>query len=132
MGSFAEQLLEALGRDTGAYRRAPSDSEQPAIVIAVRPSSSRKEDGGGGGSTGGGGGPGRREKEGAPTGAPVVTDEEIALLAEIATGATTEVAARRLGLTARRLRRRLRGICDELGVDTPIEAVVWAARRQLI
>ena len=58
--------------------------------------------------------------------------EEIELLAEIATGVTTEVAARRLGLSARTLRRRLRNVCDLLGVNTPIEAVVWAARRQLI
>lgn len=58
--------------------------------------------------------------------------EELELLAEIATGVTTEVAARHLELSARTLRRRLRNICDQLGVNTPIEAVVWAARRQLI
>ena len=58
--------------------------------------------------------------------------EELELLAEIATGVTTEVAARHLELSARTLRRRIRNICDVLGVNTPIEAVVWAARRQLI
>lgn len=61
-----------------------------------------------------------------------LTDDELRLLAEIATGVTTDVAARRLELSARTLRRRLRTICDELGVNTPIEAVVWAARKQLI
>ncbi|WP_394347356.1 LuxR C-terminal-related transcriptional regulator [Streptomonospora litoralis] len=61
-----------------------------------------------------------------------LSDDELQLLAEIATGVTTDVAARRLELSARTLRRRLRGICDELGVNTPIEAVVWAARKQLI
>ncbi|NYI96419.1 DNA-binding NarL/FixJ family response regulator [Streptomonospora nanhaiensis] len=72
----------------------------------------------------------------APEGAqplPVsLTDDELQLLAEIATGVTTDVAARRLELSARTLRRRLRAICDQLGVNTPIEAVVWAARKQLI
>nr|WP_106585676.1 hypothetical protein [Murinocardiopsis flavida] len=61
-----------------------------------------------------------------------LSEPEVRLLAEIATGVTTDVAARRLELSARTLRRRLRTICDELGVNTPIEAVVWAARKQLI
>ncbi|MDS1271929.1 LuxR C-terminal-related transcriptional regulator [Lipingzhangella sp. LS1_29] len=61
-----------------------------------------------------------------------LSTEEIELLAEIATGVTTDVAARRLELSARTLRRRLRTVCDRLDVNTPIEAVVWAARRQLI
>ena len=65
--------------------------------------------------------------------APVeLSQDELELLAEIATGVTTEVAARHLELSARTLRRRIRNICDVLGVNTPIEAVVWAARRQLI
>ncbi|GAA1112270.1 hypothetical protein GCM10009605_52770 [Nocardiopsis composta] len=73
-------------------------------------------------------------REPAPTVSPNggLTEDEIQLLAEIATGVTTDVAARRLELSARTLRRRLRSICDQLGVNTPIEAVVWAARKQLI
>ncbi|MBT2207606.1 MULTISPECIES: LuxR C-terminal-related transcriptional regulator [Actinomadura] len=61
-----------------------------------------------------------------------LSDEEIRLLAQIASGVTADVAARKLELSARTLRRRLRTICDRLEVNTPIEAVVWAARRQLI
>lgn len=61
-----------------------------------------------------------------------LSERDLELLREIATGVTTEVAARKLGLSARTLRRRLRVICDLLGVNSPIEAVVWAARRQLI
>jgi DNA-binding NarL/FixJ family response regulator len=61
-----------------------------------------------------------------------ISERDLELLREMATGVTTEVAARKLGLSARTLRRRLRIICDLLGVNSPIEAVVWAARRQLI
>ena len=63
---------------------------------------------------------------------PRLDDDEVRLLAQIATGVTADVAARHLELSARTLRRRLRAICDRLEVNTPIEAVVWAARRQLI
>ncbi|WP_370446553.1 LuxR family transcriptional regulator [Nocardiopsis sp. L17-MgMaSL7] len=61
-----------------------------------------------------------------------LSNEDLELLAEIATGVTSEVAARHLETDARTLRRRIRHICDVLEVNTPIEAVVWAARRQLI
>ncbi|MBB4929262.1 DNA-binding NarL/FixJ family response regulator [Lipingzhangella halophila] len=71
-------------------------------------------------------------RDGYPNVTVDLADDELQLLAEIATGVTTDVAARRLELSARTLRRRLRAICDQLGVNTPIEAVVWAARRQLI
>jgi DNA-binding NarL/FixJ family response regulator len=63
---------------------------------------------------------------------PRLNDDEVKLLAQIASGVTADVAARKLELSARTLRRRLRTICDRLAVNTPIEAVVWAARRQLI
>ncbi|WP_018654658.1 hypothetical protein [Actinomadura flavalba] len=61
-----------------------------------------------------------------------LNEEDLKLLAQIASGVTADVAARKLELSARTLRRRLRTICDRLDVNTPIEAVVWAARRQLI
>jgi len=63
---------------------------------------------------------------------PRLSEDELKLLSQIASGVTADVAARKLELSARTLRRRLRAICDRLDVNTPIEAVVWAARRQLI
>ena len=63
---------------------------------------------------------------------PHLSEEDLRLLAQIASGVTADVAARKLELSARTLRRRLRTICDRLEVNTPIEAVVWAARKQLI
>lgn len=68
----------------------------------------------------------------ASTGEVELSADDLRLLAQIATGVTADIAARRLRLSARTLRRRLRVICARLGVNTPIEAVVWAARRHLI
>lgn len=61
-----------------------------------------------------------------------LSNEDIELLAVIATGVTTKVAAQDLKTDENTLRRRIRNICSVLDVKTPIEAVVWAARRQLI
>ena len=40
--------------------------------------------------------------------------------------------ARHLDLSERTVRRRLRELFDRLGLDTPVEAIVWAVRRGLI
>lgn len=63
---------------------------------------------------------------------PGLTEEEIRLLSHLASGMTADVAARRLDLSSRTLRRRVRSICDRLDVSTPIQAVVWAAKRGLV
>src|SRR5256885_10112703 len=63
---------------------------------------------------------------------PKLSESDIKLLAQIASGVTTDVAARKLELSARTLRRRLREICDVLDVNTPMEAVGLAGRPQLI
>jgi DNA-binding NarL/FixJ family response regulator len=57
---------------------------------------------------------------------------DLALLAELAKGVTVDRVGRRLDVSGRTVRRRLRGICDRIGVGTAIEAVAWAVRRQLI
>ncbi|GAA0988563.1 hypothetical protein GCM10009551_043770 [Nocardiopsis tropica] len=122
MARFTEQLLDALGRNTGAYGEPTDDSEQPAIVAVptVNHESARID------------ARGNDQGDTKQTDDITLEPEEVSLLAEIATGVTTEVAARHLGVDARTLRRRIRGICDKLDVNTPIEAVVWAARRQFI
>lgn len=57
-------------------------------------------------------------------------DQEI--LALLAGGVTVDGVARRVGLSARTVRRRLRGLADELGVETTIETVVHAVRDGVI
>ncbi|MEW9533316.1 LuxR C-terminal-related transcriptional regulator [Microbispora sp. NPDC049125] len=61
-----------------------------------------------------------------------LTDEDLLLLAELAKGVTADRVGRSLDVSGRTVRRRLRGICDRIGVETAIEAVAWAARRRLI
>jgi DNA-binding NarL/FixJ family response regulator len=61
-----------------------------------------------------------------------LTDDDLLLLAELAKGVTVDRVGRRLDVSGRTVRRRLRGICDRIGVATAIEAVAWAARRRLI
>jgi DNA-binding NarL/FixJ family response regulator len=67
------------------------------------------------------------------TGSPGPLDrEDLALLSLVAQGLTVEAVGRRLLLSERTVRRRLRTVCSALDVSTPIEAVVWAVRRNLI
>ncbi len=58
--------------------------------------------------------------------------DDLALLALVAQGLTVEAVGRRMLLSERTVRRRLRTVCSALEVSTPIEAVVWAVRRDLI
>ncbi|MBM0224184.1 MULTISPECIES: helix-turn-helix domain-containing protein [Micromonospora] len=63
---------------------------------------------------------------------PDLSQDDVALLALLARGLSLDAVARRLDMSERTVRRRTRMICDRLGVTTPIEAVVWAARRHLV
>jgi DNA-binding NarL/FixJ family response regulator len=62
----------------------------------------------------------------------LLTAEELAILQLTADGLPLNAVARRTGMSSRTVRRRLRGLCDRLGVTHPIQAVVWAVRRGLI
>ncbi|MEV5695155.1 helix-turn-helix domain-containing protein [Micromonospora globbae] len=65
-------------------------------------------------------------------GRPVLDEEDLRPLRLLAAGLPVETVARRLGLSERTVRRRVRAVCDRLGVTAPIQAVVWAARRGLL
>ncbi|GAA2012034.1 helix-turn-helix domain-containing protein [Nocardioides kribbensis] len=58
--------------------------------------------------------------------------EELAVLALVSRGLTVTAVARRLDVSERTVRRRLRTAADDLGVDSTIEAVLAAVRRRLI
>lgn len=61
-----------------------------------------------------------------------LSDDHIVVLRLLSQGMTTDAIARDLSVSERTLRRRSRVICDLLEVRTPIEAVVWAVREELI
>ncbi|WP_205629296.1 hypothetical protein [Jiangella muralis] len=63
---------------------------------------------------------------------PAISGADLELLALLATGMPAPRVARTLAVSDRTIRRRVRSICELIGVDTAIEAVAWAARRQLI
>ena len=63
---------------------------------------------------------------------PLLSRDELTLLKLLAKGLPLDVVARRMRTSDRTVRRRSKGICDRLGVDAPIEAVVWAAKRGLL
>lgn len=61
-----------------------------------------------------------------------LSDEDLAILRPLSRGLTTDAIAREFNISERTLRRRVRTICDQVGVNTPIEAVVWAVRNRRI
>jgi len=71
----------------------------------------------------------RVDLDAAMSGGRELTSPEIELLFLLAQGVPMDVIARRLYTSCRTNRRRIRALCDKLEVGTPIEAVVWAARR---
>ncbi|MFC0534084.1 LuxR C-terminal-related transcriptional regulator [Phytohabitans kaempferiae] len=63
---------------------------------------------------------------------PSITERDLTLLRLLGEGLSTLTIARRTEMSERTVRRRLRAICDELGVEAPISAVVWAVRKGLL
>ncbi len=69
----------------------------------------------------------------APAGlAAELSHQDVELLKLLAGGLPLDAVARRMGKSERTVRRRVRGICDQLGLGTSIQAVAWAARRGLV
>ena len=58
--------------------------------------------------------------------------DELGVLALLARGHTTDRIAHRLNMSERTVRRKTRSACDTLGVETTVEAIVWAVRRRMI
>lgn len=64
--------------------------------------------------------------------AATLSPQDVALLALLAEGLPIDAVGRRLRLSGRTVRRRTRSICEQLGVQAPVQAIVWAAHRGLL
>jgi DNA-binding NarL/FixJ family response regulator len=58
--------------------------------------------------------------------------DDLRLLALLAEGMPVNSVARRVAMSDRTIRRRIRAICEQLGVKATVQAIVWAARRGLV
>lgn len=64
---------------------------------------------------------------------PLTLDEpELYLVHLMAEGLALATIARRLDVSERTLRRRIRKLCERLEVDSPVQVVVWAAKAGLV
>jgi DNA-binding NarL/FixJ family response regulator len=62
----------------------------------------------------------------------VPTERDREILRILAAGYTVNVVARRVGLSERSVRRRLRSMAETIGVGSTMELVVCAVRRRVI
>jgi DNA-binding NarL/FixJ family response regulator len=62
----------------------------------------------------------------------VPAERDLEILRILAAGHTVSVVARRVGLSERSVRRRLRGMAETVGVGSTMELVVCAVRRRII
>ncbi len=61
-----------------------------------------------------------------------LSQQDVELLGLLACGLPLDAVARRLNTSERTVRRRVKAICDRLGLPTSIQVIVWAARRGLV
>ncbi len=66
-----------------------------------------------------------------PRSAPLGSDE-LAVLRLLAEGEALGPVARRLGMSERTVRRKVRSACAKVGCESTIEAIVWAVRNKLL
>ncbi|MEO9322931.1 winged helix-turn-helix transcriptional regulator [Nocardioides sp. C4-1] len=64
--------------------------------------------------------------------APGWDQTDLTILGLLAEGHTVDTVARKVGMSGRTVRRRLRVLADDVGVETTIETVVHAVRVGLI
>jgi len=57
--------------------------------------------------------------------------DEVAVLRLLAEGEALGIVSRRLGMSERTVRRKIRNACAKLECESTIEAVVWAVRNEL-
>ena len=74
----------------------------------------------------------RRKCEGPDSPGWQPTELDLEILSLLSQGLTTDAIARRVGVSERTVRRRLRSVADDIGVESSIEAVVHAVRAGLI
>jgi len=58
--------------------------------------------------------------------------QDVELLVLLADGLSLDAVARRVNASERTVRRRIRAICDRLGLSSTIQVVAWAARQGLL
>ena len=61
-----------------------------------------------------------------------LADDELEILGLMAEGLVLDAIARRLGVSPRTVRRRLRAACDRAGVAAPVQLLVRAVRSSLL
>jgi DNA-binding NarL/FixJ family response regulator len=62
----------------------------------------------------------------------VLDAEETELVRLLAEGLVLDAVARRMALSERTVRRRIRTLCDRFEVDTPVQVVVLAAQNGVL
>lgn len=67
-----------------------------------------------------------------PAPAELISSTELQMVALFADGLSIEGIARRMEVSERTVRRRMRVVCDRLGVQAAVQAVTWAVRHGLI
>lgn len=72
------------------------------------------------------------ELDNAPSSGPAFDAQDLAILAQLASGAKDEAIARRLGMGLRTVRRRIANLMDELGAATRFQAGFQAAHARLL
>ena len=66
-----------------------------------------------------------------PPPSPRLSADEVAVLRLLAEGEALVIVSRRLGMSERTVRRKVRNACTKLDCGSTIEAVVWAVRNEL-